>query len=180
MQSKEERFLARESKQSHYDKRLKKQIVQEVESGLPRKEAIRLYNLGQSTLDSWMRDFGSPNYRENLKRRTYTGLEKRTIVTAIEQGLLTIQEAKIAYNIKTDKVIRNWITQYKSEKVELCIGNSSIMGNKTTPRKEPEKESLEKALKEAELKIKALNMLIDVAEEQLKIDIRKKSGGKQS
>ena len=161
-------------------KRLKKQIVQEVESGLPRKEAIRLYNLGQSTLDSWMRDFGSPNYLENLKRRTYTGLEKRTIVTAIEQGLLTIQEAKIAYNIKTDKIIRNWITQYKSEKVELCIGNSSIMGNKTTPRKEPEKESLEKALKEAELKIKALNTLIDVAEEQLKIDIRKKSGAKQS
>ena len=46
--------------------------------------------------------------------------------------------------------------------------------------KEPEKESLEKALKEAELKIKALNTLIDVAEEQLKIDIRKKSGAKQS
>ena len=34
--------------------------------------------------------------------------------------------------------------------------------------------------KEAELKIKALNTLIDVAEEQLKIDIRKKSGARQS
>jgi transposase len=39
---------------------------------------------------------------------------------------------------------------------------------------------LQKALEEAELKIKALNTLIDVAEEQLKIDIRKKSGAKQS
>jgi hypothetical protein len=40
--------------------------------------------------------------------------------------------------------------------------------------------ALQKALREAELKIKALNTLIDVAEEQLKIDIRKKSGAKQS
>ena len=39
------------------------------------------------------------------------------------------------------------------------------MGNKTTPRKEPEKESLETALEEVELKIKALNTLIDVAED---------------
>ena len=40
--------------------------------------------------------------------------------------------------------------------------------------------ALQKALQEAELKIKALNTLIDVAEEQLKIDIRKKSGARQS
>ncbi|MBK7245556.1 MAG: hypothetical protein IPH98_17230 [Saprospiraceae bacterium] len=40
--------------------------------------------------------------------------------------------------------------------------------------------ALEKALEEAELKIKALNTLIDLAEEQLNIDIRKKSGAKQS
>lgn len=46
--------------------------------------------------------------------------------------------------------------------------------------KDLEKEALEKALQEAELKIKALNTLIDVAEDQLKIDIRKKSGAKQS
>lgn len=46
--------------------------------------------------------------------------------------------------------------------------------------KDLEKEALQKALQEAELKIKALNTLIDVAEEQLKIEIRKKSGAKQS
>ena len=36
-----------------------------------------------------------------------------------------------------------------------------------------------KALEEAELKIRALNTMIDMAEEQLKIEIRKKSGAKQ-
>jgi len=35
-------------------------------------------------------------------------------------------------------------------------------------------------LEEAELKVKALNTLIDVAEEQFKIAIRKKAGARQS
>ena len=43
-----------------------------------------------------------------------------------------------------------------------------------------ELEALKKALSEAQLKITALNTLIDVAEEQLNINIRKKSGAKQS
>jgi hypothetical protein len=41
-------------------------------------------------------------------------------------------------------------------------------------------EALKKALEEAQLKVAALNTLIDVAEEQLKINIRKKPGAKQS
>ena len=40
--------------------------------------------------------------------------------------------------------------------------------------------ALKKALEQAELKIKALNTLIDVAEEQFKIPIRKKPGARQS
>jgi transposase len=39
---------------------------------------------------------------------------------------------------------------------------------------------LKRALQEANLKIKALDTIIDIAEEQLKIDIRKKSGARQS
>jgi hypothetical protein len=40
--------------------------------------------------------------------------------------------------------------------------------------------ALKKALEEAELKIKALNTLIDVAEDKFKIKIRKKPGARQS
>jgi hypothetical protein len=46
--------------------------------------------------------------------------------------------------------------------------------------KDPEKEALKKALEEAGLKISALNTLIDVAEDQFKIKIRKKAGARQS
>ena len=176
----QEIYASREHKQSCYDKRLILKIVKEVENGLPRKEADRIYGLGKASLDGWMRDYGSPEYQEKIKRRSYTNLQKRTIVTAIEQGRLTIKDAKTAYNIKSEKTIRNWIVQYKSEKVEICIENTSPMAKDKPSSKDLEKEALQKALQEAELKIKALNTLIDVAEEQLKIDIRKKSGAKQS
>jgi transposase len=175
-----ENYVPRASKQDRYDKRLILKIVKEVENGLPRKEANRIYGLVKTSLDRWMRDYGSLEYQENIKRRSYTNLQKRTIVTAIEQGRMSYKEAQIAYNIKSEKTIRDWIFQYKSEKVEICIDKLPPMAKKTTSAISPKTAALEKALEEAELKIKALNTLIDVAEEQLKIDIRKKSGAKQS
>ena len=176
----QEIYALRDHKQSRYDRRLILKIVKEIEAGLPRKEANRIYGLGKSTLHGWMRDYGSQDYQENMKRRTYNSLLKRTVVAAIEQGRLTVKEAKIAHNIKTEKIIRSWIAQYKTEKVEICIEKPSVLAKDKKTKKDLEKEALLQALKEAELKIKALNTLIDVAEDQLKIDIRKKSGAKQS
>jgi transposase-like protein len=176
----QEVYALREHKGSRYDKRLISKIVKEVENGSSRKKVIRIYGMAASTLDDWMSKFSSPDYRENTKRRSYTNLQKRTIVTAIEQGRLSIKEAKTAYNVRAEKTIRDWLFQYKSEKVEICIENTTSMAKKNPLSKDVEKETLQRALQEAELKIKALNTLIDVAEDQLKIDIRKKSGAKQS
>lgn len=179
----QENYGFKRSKTGHYDRRLILKIVKEVEAGLPRKEAIRIYGLGKSSLDVWMRDYSSAEYRENFGRKTYSNLEKRTVVTAIEQGRMTIHEAQIAYKIKSGKSIRDWIRQFKSEKVEICIENTAPMAKRKLPKPtviDADKDALQKALQEAELKIKALNTLIDVAEDQLKIDIRKKSGAKPS
>jgi len=173
-------YVLRLSKYERYDKRLIEKIVKEVEEGLPRKEANRLYGLGKSTLDNWMKRYGSAEYHKNIKRRSYSNLQKRTIVTAIEQGRMSIKEAQIAYDIKAEKIIRDWLSQYKSEKVEICIENQFQMAQEKPTLKSSETAALETALLEAQLKIKALNTLIDVAEDQLKIDIRKKSGAKRS
>lgn len=176
----QEVYASREHKQSRYDKRLILKVVKEVEAGLPRKEANRIYGLGKSTLHGWMRDYGSLNYQQNIKRKSFSNLQKCTVLTAIEQGRMSIKEAQTAYGIKTEKIIRTWLTLYKAEKVELCVITEPVMAKKTKPFSAAHAEALQKALEEAELKIKALKTLIDVAEEQLKIDIRKKSGAKQS
>lgn len=173
-------YASRASRQSRYDKRLILKIVKEVEEGLPGKEATRIYGLSKATLNNWLQDYGSANYQQHLKRKSYTNLQKRTIVTAIEQGRMSINEAKVAYKVKTTRSIREWLHHYKSEKVEICSENQLPMGKKKKAADNTSTAAFQKALQEAELKIKALNTLIDVAEEQLKIDIRKKSGAKQS
>ncbi len=58
------------------------------------------------------------------------------------------------------------------------------MAKKTSKRKHPQKgeriRQLERALEDANLKILGLETIINVAEKDLKIDIRKKPGTKQS
>jgi transposase len=173
-------YSSRQSRQSHYDRRLILKIVKEIEEGLPRQEAIRIYDLGKSTLKGWMKNYGSDHYHDKLKRKQYTSLQKRTIVSAIEQGRMSIHEAQVAYKIRTQKTIRDWLQRFKAEKVEVCIENQLPVGTKKKADTTAQTAALQKALQEAELKIKALNTLIDVAEEQLKISIRKKSGARQS
>jgi len=175
-----DQFLKRENKQSHYDKRLILEVVKLVEEGMPRKEANRLYNLGASTLDSWMRNYGSQGYQERKRRKT-TPLEKRKIIADIVQGRLTESEARKRYNIKSVRTISNWLYQWRlgnstfSPPIDSQMDNNkqkSIFGNTSN-------HALQKALDDAQLKIEALNTMIDVAETQLNIDIRKKSGTKQ-
>jgi hypothetical protein len=69
------------------------------------------------------------------------------------------------------------------ENDELASYKPSLMENNrpTNPDSEdPEREALIKALQEAQMKIRALDTLIDVAEDQFKIAIRKKAGARQS
>lgn len=176
----EKKNIKENSRVSRYDKRFILKIVQEIEAGLPRKNAIRMYELKRPTLDDWMRDYGSVHYQDSIKRKSYPISLKRTIVAAIEQGHMTIAQAQVAYNIRSQKSIRNWLVLEKSE---LCIPIQPAMAKNKKSSKSTatsEVEDLRKALQEAELRIKALNTLIDVAEEQLKTDIRKKPGARQS
>lgn len=176
----EQKFMKRTSKTSPYDKRLIRKIVKEVEEGMPRKEANRIYGLGKTALDRWMNQYGSEHYHQNIKRRSYTKLQKRTIVAAIDQGRMSIEEAQIAYNIRSAGTIKDWLLLYKDEKLKILQDPQPSMAEKKQPAKTSETETLKKALYEAELKIKALNTMIDVAEETLKIEVRKKSGAKRS
>lgn len=163
-----------------YDKRLILEMVKQVEEGVPRQQINEKYGLGKSTLSSWMKVYGSESYHQN-KRKSYSNLEKSKIVAAIEQGRMTIREARIACQVGSEKSIRDWLSQSNREKGNFNIPIQDMAKRKKTSGKtDPEASDLRKALQEAQLKIIALNTMIDVAEEQLKIDIRKKSGAKPS
>jgi len=109
-------------------------------------------------------------------------LKKRSIVRQVEQGALTPYAARQAYGL-SGNTLNKWLKASLEENVELAAYDpfemkDSAAGQPGLP--DPEKEALKKALKDAQLKISALNTLIDVAEGQFKIRIRKKAGAGQS
>jgi transposase len=164
----------------HFSKQLIKEIVKSVERGASRRELIKRYGMAKSTLADWVREYGSPAYHASQK--PLSAADRRSLVRAIEEGGMTLKEAKLAYGLKSTKVVQRYLRQADKEKAELR--RISLLMEKNEARSEPlsseDAEALKKALQEAELKIKALNTLIDVAEDQFKISIRKKPGARQS
>lgn len=160
-----------------YDKRLIKKIVKEVEDDLPRSQALALYGMSSSTLGEWMLKYGSAAYLATRKRRFTSDSEKRTVLRAIDSGM-DIHEAKIVFGIHP-VTIRHWAAKLaKNDELTDC---KPVVMSKHEVKSEINYEikELKKALALSELKVAGLNTLIDIAEEELKIDIRKKSGAKQ-
>jgi transposase len=116
-----------------------------------------------------------------MKKVNYYSDEfKRTVIQEVLDGVLSKEEARQKYGIKGNSAVLNWIRNFD--------GSNTVVMSRTKPFNQPEKslkelEAENKRLKEEleleRLRTRALNVMIDIAEEQLNIPIRKKSGAKQ-
>jgi len=165
---------------AHFSKILIRQIVKAVERGATRKELITRYGMSKSTLSDWVKTYGSPGYLAS--QAPLSASKRRSLVRGIESGRMTVEEAKVAFGLPNTKVVKRYLQQSEREKAELSRISTLMDANEARqqPISSEDAQALKKALEEAELKIKALNTLIDVAEDQFKIPIRKKPGAKQS
>ena len=178
MEAKETEFIftERTSKRQYFDKRLIKYIVGLIEQGTPRRDLILEYGMTKGTLSEWLKRYGS----SGSGKRAYTLSEKRSVIRAVASGM-SAQQAHVTFNISSASLVRSWVREFKENNSELSVPNPIEVARKITgTTEELELRALKRALEEAELKIKALDTMIDIAEEQLKIDIRKKSGAKRS
>jgi transposase len=168
------------NRKPHFSKQVIQQVVHAIERGASRGEVIKRYGMAKSTLSDWMREYGSASYHASLK--PLSSADRRSLVRAIQEGGMSLVEAKRVFNVKSTLIVKRYLREAEKEKAEL--GKICMLMDSNEARPEPisseDAAALKKALEEAELKIKALNTLIDVAEEQFKIDIRKKPGAKQS
>lgn len=162
-------------------KHLIKEAVASVEAGIKRQQVCQYYGISEGSLTNWMRLYGSEDYQRK-KRLVFTTQQKRSILQGIKQGKMTVRQAMTAYNIIGPHTIKRWQQQFKQEDMALTATNPSIMEQLPTTSGPSDSKSveLEKALAEANLKIAALEIMIDLAEQQFKIKIRKKSGARQS
>lgn len=121
-------------------------------------------------------------------QKDYTMSFKLQIVQQIEQGLLTKNQAKIKYGIQGDATITTWLKKYGNFDWE----NQTPLNMPKTPEQkimeleakvkllEKQKAFLEQQAFVADKKAIIFDMMIDIAEKEYQIDIRKNSLPEQS
>ena len=110
----------------------------------------------------------------------YSEAFKREVIEKIENGRLTQAEARRKYGIRDQATIYHWLK--RSGKKHLLSRIMRIeMPNEIQPHDiikelKVQKQQLESALAQTQLKLIAMESLVEVAEEHYKIDIKKKFG----
>ena len=106
------------------------------------------------------------------KKRTYNKYSyalKRKIVNDILKGILSKEEAMLRYGIKSRQSINYWLSKYGL----LNYRNQKNYGMKQSP--EERIKELQARIEELENAKIVLNTVIDIADETLGTEIRKKS-----
>lgn len=120
---------------------------------------------------------------QTLEKKHYRSNFRRKVAQEVMAGLLTQQQAAEKYHISVN-LVREWIRWYKRNYIEPHLTMKPKRSNsKETERiKQLEKQLKEtqKALRESELKNKLLDEMINIAESEFDIPVRKKSGSRSS
>lgn len=115
------------------------------------------------------------------EKKAISQAEKRWLVREIESGRMTIGEAKERINFYSkdpDALIRLWQKKYAPE-ISFTLPLMTEKEKQKLKAAHQRIKALEKQLEDTQFKNIALETMIDLAEDQLKIVIRKKSGPKQ-
>ena len=118
--------------------------------------------------------------RDPYKRRSEA--EKQKIVFEVTKGLIGIRAACRKYGVNRN-TLKSWMDSICLPNLADTIVDEPQPAMPTSNLSDPtnrQLKALTKALAEAELKISGLQTMIQVAEEEFKIKIRKKRGTKQS
>ena len=123
---------------------------------------------------------------DNKRVIIYSEVFKRKVVSEIEKGIFTRSGARLHYGISGKMTVYRWCEKYgnplqlnrkpKVKSIKRTVKQEKLI--KEVEQAERIK-GLEKALVDAQLHIQTLKLVIDIAEEQFDIKIRKKSGSKQ-
>lgn len=118
--------------------------------------------------------------QERVDLRNYESSFRRWLTIEIDSGRMSWQEARLRFNLpyRFDQLYKDWQRKY-SEDIVLTLPLMSAKERAENQELEQRVKELEKQLELAQMKIVALNTVIDIAEKDYKLEIRKKSGPKQ-
>jgi transposase-like protein len=119
----------------------------------------------------------------NKKYRQFQEAFKLQVIEEVLSGQLTKEQARRKYNIKGSSAILNWIRSFgvaNCKTVPAYFAAMKAQQNLTQEELLKRVRELERALEDAQLRVEGYSRMIDIAERELKISIRKKSNTKQS
>lgn len=123
----------------------------------------------------------SDSFGNTQEKGTYEVAFRRWLVREIEEGRMTVKEAIERFNINPSNgaaLIYAWQKKYAPE-IMLSLPVMTEKERQKVEELQKKLKEMEKQLEHAQMKNIALETLIDVAEDKLKITIRKKPGAKQ-
>lgn len=123
----------------------------------------------------------SESFARTDERNNYEVSFRRWLVREIEEQRMTLTEAIERFNFHPKNgysLIHDWRKKYAPEMI-LALPAMTEKEKQKLEALQKQTKALEKQLEDARMRNIALNMLIDVAEDKLKISIRKKLGAKQ-
>lgn len=120
---------------------------------------------------------------ENTKKCYYPVKFRWKILQQIEVGILDKQQACEKYGI-TPILIRKWRKQYFQRHVKPHLNPRPMKPKQSQAEKikalEKQLKQTQKALEDEKLKSRAYEIMIDIAENELNIPVRKKHGPRRS
>jgi transposase len=111
--------------------------------------------------------------------RTYSEHLKQKVIHEVQSGILSKEEARRRYGIKGNCTILTWIRKFESQNVKF----TTVMARSKKDSKDDlmlRIRELERQLELEKLRSFGYSKMIEIAEQELKISIRKKSDTKQS
>ena len=106
----------------------------------------------------------------------YSPAFQRKVVEEIENGKFTVGEIRRIYDIKGSDTIERWLKKLGRSHLLSRVIRIEMKDEKDKLKElERQKRELESALAQAHLKILSLETMIDIAEDQFDIKIKKKS-----
>ena len=114
-----------------------------------------------------------------MRKSTKTIQEQEAIIAEYLTGELSFRKLGEKHGVDF-RVIHYWVSQFQGKIVTKKKSKEKKQADTTFQDNLPtDVKQLQEELHKAKLHNKLLNAMIDIAEEQLNIDIRKKSGTKQ-
>jgi len=112
-----------------------------------------------------------------MKKAEKTLTEKEAIIAEYLLGEESYRQLGLKHGVDF-RLIHLWVTKFQDRPVRK-LKPKSVLKNEAVDQLPTDVRELQEQLRKSKLHVELLNTMIDIAEDQLKISIRKKSGTKR-